>query len=143
MISNRPEQWDSVVDVIVVGSGAAGLVAAILAHDGGAQVLVVEKAPLIGGTTAWSGGVPWIPMNRHMQDLGQTDSRDEALTYIRRVTLGREPDPDLGETYVDRAAEMLEYLEAKTPLRMTAVPAFNDYYAHFPGGKNGGRSLES
>ena len=144
MITSRPERWDSVFDVVVVGSGAAGLVAANTASDGGASVVVLEKAPLVGGTTAWSGGVPWIPMNHHMADIGESDSREDALTYIRRVTLGREPDPELLEVYVDTAPEMLEYLEAKTPLRMTAVSGFNDYYAHLPGGKKrGGRSLES
>src|SRR5918992_3995741 len=105
MITSRPEHWDRVVDVVVLGSGAAGLVAATLAHDGGADVLVFEKAPLIGGTTGVSGGMPWVPMNRHMAEVGQTDSRDDALTYIRRLTLGREPDPALLEVYVDTAAE--------------------------------------
>ncbi|HZR14944.1 MAG TPA: FAD-dependent oxidoreductase [Acidimicrobiia bacterium] len=141
MLTSRPE-WDDVVDVVVLGSGAAALVAATLAHDGGASVAVLEKADLIGGTTGVSGGMPWIPMNRHMAEVGVDDSRDEALAYIRRLTLGREPDPDLVEVYVDTAPEMLDYLEAKTPLRMTAPPAFNDYYAHLPGGKPAGRSIE-
>jgi 3-oxosteroid 1-dehydrogenase len=142
VITTRPEAWDRVVDVVVLGSGAAGLVAATLAHDGGADVLVLEKADLIGGTTGVSGGMPWIPMNRHMAEVGQTDSREEALTYIRRLTLGREPDPELVEVYVDTAPEMLDYLETKTPVRMTAPRTFNDYYAHLPGGKRAGRSIE-
>jgi succinate dehydrogenase/fumarate reductase flavoprotein subunit len=142
MITSRPGRWDRVADVIVVGSGAAGLTAATLACDGGADVVLLEKAPLIGGTTGVSGGMPWVPLNRHMADVGVTDSRDEALTYLRRVTLGREPDAALVETYVDTAPEAIDYLEAKTPLRMTAPTTFNDYYAHLPGGKLKGRSIE-
>lgn len=142
MITSMPPQWDEVVDVVVLGSGAAGLTAATLAADGGSEVLLLEKADLIGGTTAVSGGMPWIPMNRHMADLGEADSREDALTYIRRLTLGREPDPELIETYVDTAAEMLDYLETKTPLRMSAPAMFADYYADLPGGKRAGRSIE-
>jgi succinate dehydrogenase/fumarate reductase flavoprotein subunit len=137
------DAWDRVVDVVVVGSGAAGLCAATLAADGGSEVLLVEKADLIGGTTGVSGGMPWLPLNRHLADVGVTDSRDEALAYIRRLTLGREPDPDLVETYVDAAAEMLDYLEANTPLQMSAPTTFNDYYSvTVPGGKEAGRSIE-
>jgi 3-oxosteroid 1-dehydrogenase len=142
MITSLPSHWDKVVDVVVLGSGAAGLAAATLASDGGSQVLLLEKSDLIGGTTAVSGGMPWIPMNRHMADVGQVDSRADALTYIRRLTLGREPDPELVETYVDTAAEMLDYLESKTPLRMSAPTMFADYYADLPGGKRAGRSIE-
>ena len=142
MITSRPTAWDKVVDVVVLGSGAAGLTAATLAHDGGAEVLMVEKSDLIGGTTAVSGGMPWIPLNKHLTELGVTDTRDEAITYIRRLSLGTEPDPALIETYVDTAAEMLDYLETKTPLKMSAPPGFSDYYADQPGGKPEGRSVE-
>jgi succinate dehydrogenase/fumarate reductase flavoprotein subunit len=142
MITEPPARWDRVTDVVVVGSGAAGLAAAVRAHDGGAEVLVLEKADLIGGTTGVSGGMPWVPLNRHMADLGVEDSRDEALAYLRRVTLGREPDPELLEAYVDTAADALEHLETKTPLRMSAPPGFSDYFADQPGGKPGGRSVE-
>ncbi len=142
MITNRPPAWDKVVDVVVMGSGAAGLTAATLAHDGGAEVLVLEKSQQFGGTTGVSGGMPWIPLNSHLGDVGVTDSREEALAYIRRLTLDTEPDPALVETFVDTAAEMLDYLESKTPLRMTAPPGFSDYYADQPGGKPAGRSLE-
>jgi 3-oxosteroid 1-dehydrogenase len=142
MITSRPATWDKVVDVVVLGSGAAGLTAATLAHDGGAEVLLLEKSELIGGTTAVSGGMPWIPLNKHLTDLGVTDTRDEAITYIRRLALGTEPDPALVETYVDTAAEMLDYLETKTPLKMSAPPGFSDYYADQPGGKPEGRSVE-
>jgi succinate dehydrogenase/fumarate reductase flavoprotein subunit len=142
MITSAPDHWDRVVDVVVLGSGAAGLAAATLARDGGAEVLLLEKSDLIGGTTAVSGGMPWIPMNRHMADVGVADSREDALAYIRRLTLGREPDAELVEVYVDTAPEMLDYLESKTPLRMTAPTTFSDYYANLPGGKPAGRSIE-
>ena len=142
MITNRPPSWDRVVDVVVMGSGAAGLTAATLAHDGGAEVLLVEKSHQFGGTTGVSGGMPWIPLNNHLSDLGVTDSREEAIAYIRRLALGTEPDPALVETFVDTASEMIEYLEAKTPLKMTAPPGFSDYYADQTGGKPAGRSLE-
>ena len=134
--------WDRRVDVIVVGTGAAGLAAAIAAHDGGAEVLVLEKADMIGGTTGVSGGMPWIPCNRHMAEVGVGDSREEALAYIARLTLGREPDPALVERYVDQATEVIDYLETHTPLRLSAPPSFSDYFADQVGGKPCGRSLE-
>jgi 3-oxosteroid 1-dehydrogenase len=142
MIVNAPSAWDRIVDVVVMGSGAAGLAAATLAYDGGANVLLLEKADLIGGTTGVSGGMPWVPMNHHMADVGVSDSREEALTYIRRLTHGREPDPSLVELYVDVAPEVIEYLEAKTPLRFYAPTTFNDYFEGIPGGKPAGRSIE-
>ena len=142
MITSLPEQWDREVDVVVLGSGAAGLTAATLAHDGGADVLLLEKADLIGGTTGVSGGMPWVPMNHHMADVNVDDSRDDALTYIRRLTHGREPDPSLVEMYVDTAPEVVEYLESKTPVRFYAPSTFNDYFEGIPGGKPAGRSIE-
>ena len=142
MTTDMPDRWDRIADVVVLGSGAAGLTAATMAHDGGAEVVVVEKADLIGGTTGVSGGMPWVPLNRHMADLGIDDDREEALTYIRRLTLGREPDPALLETYVDCAHEMIEYLEEHTPLEMYAPSTFNDYYEGLPGGRPAGRSIE-
>lgn len=138
----RDRGWDRVVDVVVVGSGGAGLTAATLAHDGGAEVVVLEKADMVGGTTGVSGGMPWVPMNRHMGEVSMSDSRQEALEYIRRLTLGREPDPHLVEVYVDEAPRMLEYLEDHTPVKMTVPTTFNDYYANLPGGKEAGRSVE-
>ncbi len=143
MITSGPQQWDRLVDVVVVGSGAAGLSAATAAHDQGADVLVLEKAPLIGGTAGVSGGIIWAPLNRHARAAGISDSREEALRYVRRLTREREPDPALVEVYVDRAHEALDYLEQATPLKLMLAPPFTDYYADLPGGKpQGGRSLE-
>ena len=86
----KPEKWNREVDVVVMGTGGAALTAAITAHDQGLKVLVVEKTHQIGGTTAFSGGVPWIPMNRYMKEKGIEDTREEALKYIRRITGGKE-----------------------------------------------------
>ena len=59
----KPEKWDVETDIIVVGTGGSGLVAAIIAHDEGAKVKLIEKTDKVGGTTAVSGGIPWIPNN--------------------------------------------------------------------------------
>ena len=111
MITVKPDKWDRVVDVVVVGSGGAALVAATLAHDGGAEVLVVEKADMLGGTTAVSGGVMWLPNNHLMAAAGISDTRDDAIAYVTRLANGHEHDPALIETFVDTAPEMLAYLE--------------------------------
>ena len=129
-------------DVVVLGTGAAGLTAAIAAHEGGAPVAVFEKADLVGGTTAWSGGQVWIPNNPHMPEVGVEDSREKALTYI--MSLSRDMlEPRLVEAYVDAGPEMVELLEAKTPVQFYAVPGMPDYHPEFPGGSpGGGRTLE-
>lgn len=119
--------WDRVVDVVVVGSGGAALTAATMASDSGAEVLIMEKADMLGGTTAVSGGVAWLPGNHLMEKAGIADSREEALAYLRRVAGGREPDPELLEVYVDTAPEVLRYLEDHTPLK-THIAPLPDYY---------------
>ena len=128
-------------DVIVLGTGAAGLTAAISAHEVGARVGVFEKADMVGGTTAWSGGQVWIPNNPHMADLGISDSREQAIEYI--MSLSRDMlDQRLIEAYVDAGPEMVTFLELNTPVQFYAV-GMPDYHPEFPGGSvAGGRTLE-
>jgi succinate dehydrogenase/fumarate reductase flavoprotein subunit len=127
MVLVRPEKWDEVFDVVVVGSGGAAMTSALLAADGGAKVLVLEKDASLGGTTGVSGGVLWIPNNHHLAEAGLDDSREEGEAYIRRISDGRDLDPGLIDVFVDTAPEMLEYLEAKTPLRTQLVTNLPDY----------------
>lgn len=138
-----PTQWDEGTEVVVVGTGAAGLTAAIRAADAGARVIVLEKTGLVGGSTAVSAGLVWVPLNRHQAEVGIDDDRDAALAYVRRLS-GRVADPALLELCVDRGAEMLAYLEEHTPLRMMAMERFADYYAAYDveGKRPGGRSCE-
>jgi succinate dehydrogenase/fumarate reductase flavoprotein subunit len=129
-------------DVVVVGTGAAGLTAAVVAAESGASVGVFEKAELVGGTTAWSGGQVWIPDNPHMASLGTSDDRDRAITYI--MSLSRDMlDRELVEAYVDAGREMVRFLEQRTPVEFYAVPRMPDYHPEFPGGRpDGGRTIE-
>jgi succinate dehydrogenase/fumarate reductase flavoprotein subunit len=129
-------------DVVIVGSGAAALATAILAKDGGCDVEILEVADSIGGTSAVSGGQPWVPCNEHMREAGLDDSPEEALGYVRGLTGGREPDGERLEYFVRHAHEALAYLEANTPLNTSICTTFSDYYANRPGGKMKGRTLE-
>jgi len=144
MITKSREGWDREVDVLVVGSGGAAMTAATLAHDGGAEVLLIEKAEVFGGTTGISGGVMWIPQNGHMEKAGFTDTREDALAYIRHLAQGRPYDDSQIEAWVDAAPEALRYLEKNTPVEMQTVPDFPDYYYPYgiPGRRAGGRSVE-
>jgi len=126
----------------VVGSGAAGMAAALSAALSGATVTVLEKAPLIGGTTAWGGGGIWIPANPWAAAEGHPDTEAEALTYLRHLNLG-DADRDLAERYVNQGARVVQAIEHHTPLRWNTIQNFPDYHAELPGGKpEGGRSLE-
>lgn len=118
--------WDETFDVVVVGSGGGALTAALLARDGGASVLVVEKDEFIGGTTAVSGGDMWVPLNRHIAD---NDSREEAIAYVTRLADGRASDPSLIEVYVDTAHQALDYLEANTGYSCAPHEWLHDYYS--------------
>ena len=131
-----------VYDVVVLGTGAAGLTAAIAAHDAGARVAVFEKADEVGGTSAWSGGMVWIPMNGHMAELGIEDRREDVLTYLMSMSHGLRSEELVG-AFVDAGPEVVEYLEAKTPARFQVIRDFPDYHPEHPGAaRGGGRSME-
>ena len=137
---NTPEKWDMEVDLVVVGSSAGGLAAACKAHELGMSSVVLEKAATLGGGTAFSGGVIWIPCNHHMVEEGIPDSREAALEHIRCTSMGRH-DEEMLATYLDRGPEMLRDIEAITPLKMQAAATLPDYREHLPGGSTGGRLL--
>ena len=137
----KKRKWDLEADVVVLGTGGAGMTAALAAHAGGATVAILEKSKLVGGTTAVSGGVVWVPNNHHLGEVGVKDSRDEALGYVKRLTDGRSDDA-LVERFVDTAPQMVEWIESQTPLRFKPLPRYPDYHPEFPGGRPGGRSLD-
>jgi succinate dehydrogenase/fumarate reductase flavoprotein subunit len=120
-------------DVIVVGSGAAGLTTAIVAAQAGLSVLVVEKAALFGGTTALSFGGAWIPNNHHMPAAGQSDTPADAYAYLRAV-LGDWYDEAFARAYVETAPGMLRYMEERTELRF-GPGGLPDYRLGAPGAK--------
>lgn len=128
-------------DVIVVGSGAAGMTAALTAAHQGLRTVIVEKAATFGGSTARSGGGVWIPDNEALRAAGLTDSLDDARTYLHSI-IGEHGDPARIDTYVDRGPEVISFLLGNTPLRLQWVPGYSDYYPEAPGGRAHGRSVE-
>ncbi|WP_226036668.1 FAD-binding protein [Aquibacillus saliphilus] len=142
MVVNKKINWDLEADVVVLGSGGAALTSALLAHDQGAKVVILEKANQVGGTTAFSGGIPWIPMNRYMKEMGIEDSKEEVNTYLNRLINGSEPDSELVDVFIDNGWKMIDYLHEHTQVRFKIPRGYGDYYADFPGGKVAGRSLD-
>ncbi len=132
------EKWDVSTDVLVVGSGAGGQLAATVAADQGAQVVVIEKSPLYGGTSAMSGGAIWIPMSSQALAAGLQDSPEDAFRYIRALAAPNVPD-SLIQAYVKNAPAMLDWVQANTEVRFMSVP-YTDYHAELPGGKQGWRT---
>ncbi len=129
-------------DVVVLGTGAAGLVAALAAAEQGASVGLFEKTDRVGGTTAISGGGCWVPCNAQMAASGITDSRDDALRYLASLSFGHIR-PGFAEAFVDDGPRVFRWLESATPLRMKIVSGYPDYHPERPGGKPaGGRTLE-
>ena len=133
--------WDHEIDVVVLGSGGAGLTAALTAAVNGASVEVYEKTPTVGGTTAVSGGIVWIPAHRRSPD-GELTVAD-AMNYLRAQSLGF-MDDDLVETFVRTGPDMLDFVEAHSDLRFEIAEGFPDYKPELPGGRpTGGRSLNA
>jgi succinate dehydrogenase/fumarate reductase flavoprotein subunit len=133
--------WDHEVDVIVLGSGGAGLTAALTAVARGASVEVYEKAATVGGTTAVSGGIIWIPAHNRSPEGELTV--DDAMAYLRAQSLGY-MDDELVQTFVRTGPEMLDFVEANSELRFEVAEGFPDYKPELPGGRpTGGRSLNA
>jgi 3-oxosteroid 1-dehydrogenase len=133
--------FDQSVDFLVVGSGAAGMTAAVRAHDLGGETLVIEKAPAFGGSTSLSGGVVWVPDNPLMARAGIPDSPEEGLRYLESVTAGSSTTERL-RAYVETAPRMMAELDECSHVHFECVENYPDYYPEEPGGKPGGRSCE-
>lgn len=132
----------SETDVIVLGCGAAGMAAALAAHEAGAKVALVERFDRIGGTAAVSGGVIWVANNPRQRAAGLSDSREEALAYFRALDHGDLVDETL-EAFVDYGPEALEFLERAGALSVSLLEGYPDYYLDRPGAKpQGGRALD-
>ncbi|AWH91369.1 3-oxosteroid 1-dehydrogenase [Dietzia lutea] len=132
---------DQEFDVVVVGSGGAGMTAALAAAKKGLSVVLVEKAPHYGGSTARSGGGVWIPNNSVLQRDGVLDTPEAARTYLRSI-VGDVVPAERIDTYVDRGPEVLDFVLANSPLQLEWVKDYSDYYPEAPGGRLGGRSVE-
>lgn len=126
-------------DLLVVGSGAAGLTCAITAKKRGLTVAVLEKEPVFGGTTALSGGVLWIPMGPHGRQQNPADTREAVRTYLMQES-GRFYDEATAQAFIEHGPAMVDFLQRET--QMQFVPTlYPDYHCDAPGGAQVGRSI--
>ena len=132
---------DAEFDIIVAGSGAAGMTAALTAAQLGATALVLEKTGTFGGSTARSGGGIWAPGNAVLRQAGVADTPELASAYLAYVTGGDVP-AGLRRAFLEHCPAMLDLVLAATPLRLAWVPGYADYYPEAPGGLASGRSIE-
>jgi succinate dehydrogenase/fumarate reductase flavoprotein subunit len=128
-------------DLIVIGSGAAGLTAACTAAALGRSVLVLEYSDRVGGTTAISGGMVWVPANYKMKEAGISDSLEAARDYLRRLVPGFEQDARMS-AFLTRGDEAIRFLDEHTAVKLRPVKRYPDYYPDLPGATPGGRVLE-
>jgi succinate dehydrogenase/fumarate reductase flavoprotein subunit len=126
-------------DVLVVGSGAGGLSTAITARKSGLDVIIIEKDQYFGGTTAFSGGVLWVPGNRHARDAGVADTREAARTYLKHET-GNHFDDAAIDAFLDVGPRMLDFFEKETEAKFV-LSAYPDYHPGVEGGAKIGRSV--
>ena len=127
-------------DVLVVGSGAGGLAAAVTARKLGLEVIVAEKAAQFGGTTALSGGWLWIPNHPLQASIGIKDSLEEASTYLLHEA-GEKYDAERVNAFLTAGPRMVEFFMRETAVQFDPSALFSDYHPDAPGGKPGGRSI--
>jgi succinate dehydrogenase/fumarate reductase flavoprotein subunit len=128
------------VDVVVVGTGASGMAAAVTAASQGLSVVVVEKAALFGGTTARSGGWLWIPGTKLATDQGITEPAGAARAYLEHEA-GSHFDPARVDAFIENGPKAIDFFTSNTCVQFDMPPIFPDYHAEAPGGLPGGRSM--
>ncbi|WP_460369890.1 FAD-dependent oxidoreductase [Pseudomonas sp. Tul1A2] len=127
-------------DVLVVGSGAAGLSAAVTAAWHGLKVIVVEKDPVFGGATAWSGGWAWVPCNPLARRAGIVEDIEQPRTYLRHE-LGEHFDPAMIDAFLEAGPRMVAFFEQHTALQFADGNTIADIHGDTPGAGTGGRSV--
>jgi len=136
--------FGEIFDFVVVGSGGGSMCAALVMRQAGKSVLILEKTGLVGGTTARSGGVMWIPNNPIMKRQGIEDSPAKALAYLDNVVGDHADTPGATrarrQAYVTEAPRMVEFL-AGQGIRLTRARSWPDYYDERPGGSVPGRTV--
>lgn len=126
-------------DLIVVGSGAAGLACAITAKKRGLDVVVLEKEPVFGGTTALSGGVLWIPLNQHGLKQNPADTAEQVRAFLRHEC-GQFYDDATVDAFVEHGPKMVDFFERETEMQFLPT-LYPDYHPDAPGGAAVGRSI--
>jgi succinate dehydrogenase/fumarate reductase flavoprotein subunit len=140
-MSAKPEMTPQIdCDLLVIGSGAGGLSAAVTAAWHGLKVIVAEKEPVFGGTTAWSGGWMWAPLNPLALRAGITEDPETPRHYLRHV-LGNNFDEAKVSAFLDAAPRMVAFFEKKTALQFEGGTTIPDTYSSAPGAGTGGRSV--
>lgn len=134
------QDWTEECDLLVAGSGAAGLAAAVTAAHHGLKVVLAEKNAVLGGTTAWSGGWIWAPCNPVAARHGITEDPAAPRRYLEAV-LGGNFNAELADAFLAAAPEMVGFFEGKTALQFDCGAAIPDTYGHLPGAGTGGRSV--
>ncbi|MES1264655.1 MAG: FAD-dependent oxidoreductase, partial [Variovorax sp.] len=140
MTAQNKHAFDLEVDVVVIGSGAGGMAAAVAAKKKGLEVLILEKEALYGGTTARSGGVLWVPNNPISTFKPEPDSMDAARAYLKHEC-GDFYDHARIEAFLAHGPRMVDFFHNETAVQLIALPEYPDYHAESPGGRAAGRSI--
>ncbi|HXI04934.1 MAG: FAD-dependent oxidoreductase [Bradyrhizobium sp.] len=138
MTGNQADTYEC--DVLVAGSGCSGMSAAVTAAHHGLKVVIVEKEPKFGGTTARSGGWLWIPGTSLARAWGIVESPEQARTYLRHEA-GNSFDADRVDAFLTNGPEAVDFFVSQTALAFDMPLTFPDYHAEAPGGAQGGRSM--
>jgi 3-oxosteroid 1-dehydrogenase len=135
--------FDKSVDLLIVGSGGGGVVAAIAAMDAGLEPLLVEKQAIVGGSTGLSGGIVWMPNNPLMRADGIIDSHEDGLAYLADVVgdIGPASSPERREMFLTAGHEMVTFLQRRG-VRFIRCDGWSDYYPNHKGGNARGRAIE-
>lgn len=133
-------QENITVDVLVIGTGASGMATAITAASNGLDVLVVEKQPVYGGTTARSGGWLWVPGTRLATEQGIEEPPGAAKTYLRHETTTHF-DEERVDAFLENGPKAIDFFTRNTCVQFDMPAVFPDYHAEAPGGQQGGRSM--
>ena len=120
-------RWDLEVDVVCLGSGLGALSAAIVAHDAGARVAILEKAPKLGGVSAYSAGEVWLANNPKLREQGLEDSDEAGRRYLEFLA-GGYAEPELRDALLAHGREAIDYFAQRAGVRWHCLPGIPDYY---------------